>query len=81
MKEIVVVGVPIDSLGKPGGTELAPGALREHGIAEALGARDAGDLPVRIVGEDRDPASAIVGDSTVVATEGVRDGDAVRAAP
>ena len=75
MKEIVVVGVPIDSLGKPGGTELAPGALREHGIAEALGARDAGDLPVRIVGEDRDPASGIVGYPTVVTTcEGVRDG-------
>ena len=49
--------------------------MREHGIAEALGARDAGDLPVRIVGEDRDPASGIVGYPTVVATcEGVRDG-------
>ena len=75
MKAIVVVGVPIDSLGKPGGTELAPGVLRDHGIAEALGARDAGDLPVRIVGEERDPASGIVGYPTVVATcEGVRDG-------
>jgi arginase len=75
VKAIVVVGVPIDSLGKPGGTELAPGVLREHGIAEALGARDAGDLPVRIVGEERDPASGIVGYPTVVATcEGVRDG-------
>jgi arginase len=75
VKAIVVVGVPIDSLGKPGGTELSPGALREHGIAEALGARDAGDLPVRIVGEDRDPASGIVGYPTVVTTcEGVRDG-------
>ena len=74
-REIVLVGVPIDSLGKPGGTELAPGALREQGIAEALGARDAGDLPVRIVGEERDPASGIVGYPTVVSTcEGVRDG-------
>ena len=74
-REIVLVGVPIDSLGKPGGTELAPGVWREAGIAEALGARDAGDLPVRIVGEERDPASGIVGYPTVVTTcEGVRDG-------
>ena len=49
--------------------------LREQGIVEALGARDAGDLPVRIVGEERDPASGIVGYPTVVSTcEGVRDG-------
>ena len=72
---IVVVGVPIDSLGKPGGTELSPGVYREQDVAEALGARDAGDLPVRIVGEDRDPVSGIVGYPTVVSTcEGVRDG-------
>ena len=43
-RESVVVGVPIDSYGKPGGTELAPATLRELGIVEALGARDAGDL-------------------------------------
>jgi arginase len=75
VREIVVIGVPIDSLGKPGGTELSPGVYREQGIVEALGARDAGDLPVRIVGEDRDPGSGIVGYPTVVSTcEGVRDG-------
>jgi arginase len=74
-REIVVVGVPIDSLGKPGGTELSPGVYREQGVVEALGARDAGDLPVRIVGEERDPDSGIVGYPTVVSTcEGVRDG-------
>lgn len=71
----VVVGVPIDSLGRPGGTESAPRALREAGVVDALGARDAGDLPVRIVGEARDPASGIVGYETVVAaSEGIRDG-------
>ncbi len=53
MKAIVVVGVPIDSLGKPGGTDLSPGVLREQGIVDA---RDARDLPVRIVGGERDPA-------------------------
>jgi arginase len=74
-RDAVVVGVPIDSLGKPGGTELAPAALREAGIVEALGASDGGDLDVRIVGTERDPESGIVGYSTVVATcEGVRDG-------
>jgi arginase len=74
-REIVIVGVPIDSLGKPGGTELSPGVWRGHGIVEALAARDAGDLPVRISGEQRDPASGIVGYPTVVTTcEGVRDG-------
>jgi arginase len=74
-RQIVVVGVPIDSLGKPGGTELSPGVWREQGVVEALGAHDAGDLPVRIVGAARDPASGIVGYPTVVATcEGVRDG-------
>jgi arginase len=68
------LGVPIDSLGKPGGTELSPGVWREQGVVEALGARDAGDVGVRIVGEERDPASGIVGYPTVVSTcEGVRD--------
>jgi arginase len=75
MRGQVTVGVPIDSLGKPGGTELAPRALRDAGIVEALGARDAGDLPVRIVGEERDPESGIVGYPTVVTTgTGIRDG-------
>jgi arginase len=74
-RDVVVVGVPIDSLGKPGGTELAPAALREQGIVEILGARDGGDLDVRIVGTERDPESGIVGYPTVVTTcEGVRDG-------
>jgi arginase len=74
-RDVVVVGVPIDSLGKPGGTELAPAALREQGIVEILGARDGGDLDVRIVGTERDPESGIVGYPTVVSTcEGVRDG-------
>ena len=74
-RELVIVGVPIDSLGTPGGTEGAPQALRQAGIVAALAARDAGDLPVRIAGTDRDPESGIVGYPSVVRTcEGVRDG-------
>jgi arginase len=74
-REPVVVGVPIDSYGTPGGTELAPAMLRELGIVEALGARDAGDLAVRIVGTERDPERGIVGyDSVVETSRGIRDG-------
>jgi arginase len=74
-RTLTVVGVPIDSLGTPGGTELAPGALREAGVAGELGARDAGDLAVRIAGTERDLESGIVGYPSVVRTcEGVRDG-------
>jgi arginase len=74
-RALVVIGVPIDSLGTPWGTEGAPAALRDAGVVAALGARDAGDLPVRIAGTDRDPGSGIVGYPSVVRTcEGVRDG-------
>ena len=56
------IGVPIDSVGRAGGTEHAPAALREAGLLDAIGARDAGDLPVRIRGEERDPALGHRGD-------------------
>jgi arginase len=75
VRESVVVGVPIDSYGTPGGTELAPAMLRELGIVEALGARDAGDVGVRIVGTDRDEASGVLAYGSVVeASKGIRDG-------
>ena len=41
-----ILGAPIDSVGRAGGTEHAPRALREHGLVERLGARDDGDLDV-----------------------------------
>ena len=73
--ERVIVGVPIDSVGGGGGTELAPGALRSAGVVAAVGAIDAGDLDVRITGTVRDAATGIVGYPTVLATvRGVRDG-------
>ena len=41
----------------------------------AVSARDAGDLDVRITGEQRDPVTGIVGYPSVVSsTEGIREG-------
>ena len=75
MRQPLVVGVPIDSYGTPGGTELAPATLRELGIVEALGARDAGDLGVQIRGTERDAASGMLAyDAVVEASRGIRDG-------
>jgi arginase len=74
MSAWIVLGVPIDSVGRSGGTELAPAALRDAGLAERLGIEDRGDLDVRIRGE-RDPETGIVGSPDVLATT-----SAVRAA-
>ncbi len=75
MNATVTIGVPVDSVGRSGGTELGPGTLRELGLPEALGARDEGDLAVRIRGEERDPATGIVASPDVLACTG-----AIRAA-
>jgi arginase len=61
-----VLGVPIDTIGAPAGgppfgTEASPAALRALGLPTRLGARDLGDLEVRVTGPDRDPVSGIVG--------------------
>jgi arginase len=61
------IGVPIDSVGRAGGTEHAPQAVREHGLIERLGAHDAGDLDVRIRGEERDPETGLLGSADVLA--------------
>jgi arginase len=62
------IGVPVDSVGRSGGTEHAPAALRELGLPAVLGGPDAGDLDVRIRGEERDPETGIVASSDVLAT-------------
>jgi arginase len=68
-----VLGVPIDSVGRSGGTEVAPAALREAGLVERIGAADRGDLDVRIRGDERDPETGIVGSPDVLAmTSAVR---------
>jgi arginase len=71
--KFVLTGVPVDSAGVPAadappyGCELAPDALRDAGLAAALGATDGGDMPARIVGQDRDPDSGVVGWPSVAA--------------
>ncbi|GAB4058402.1 hypothetical protein [Catellatospora paridis] len=63
---ITVVGVPIDCVGVPEagdppfGTELSPGALRAAGLVAAVGGRDGGDLPVRLVGRVRDEHTGVL---------------------
>ena len=58
---LVMIGAPIDSVGRCGGAELGPVALRELGLAEALGAaKDRGDLEISIRGDDRDPDTGVV---------------------
>ena len=64
----IAIGVPIDSVGRAGGTELAPAALRERGLVARLGARDGGDLDVTIRGDERDTESGVIGIDDVVAT-------------
>ena len=61
------IGVPIDSVGRRGGTEYAPRALRDAGVVEGLGARDRGDLDVHIREEHRDGATGVVGIADVLA--------------
>jgi arginase len=68
MDATVTIGVPVDSVGRSGGTETAPAVLRELGLTEALGAHDEGDLAVRIRGETRDPVTGLVASDDVLAT-------------
>lgn len=68
MDEWTLIGVPIDSVSRSGGAELAPAALRELGLSAAIGAEDAGDLGVRIRGEERDPDTGILASPDVLAS-------------
>ncbi len=64
----MTIGVPFDSVGRGGGTETAPSALRDLGLPGALGARDEGDLAVRIRGDERDPDTGLVASDDVLAS-------------
>jgi arginase len=63
-----VIGVPIDSVGRAGGTEHAPAALRERDLVARVGADDRGDLDVVIRGDARDPETGVIGIAGVLAT-------------
>ena len=73
-RPIVTTGVPIDCITAQTadsplfGTELSPDALRRAGLPGAVGAADNGDLDVRLVGRDRDPATGVLGWPSVVTT-------------
>lgn len=62
------MGVPIDSVGRAGGTEHAPAAVRERDLLARVGAEDPGDLDVRIRGDERDPGTGVIGIDGVLAT-------------
>ncbi len=73
------IGVPIDSVGRDGGTEHGPAALRELGLPEALRGRDLGELEVRIRGEERDAATGLLaGEAVLETTRRIRDAVATR---
>ena len=65
---MVLIGAPADSVSRGGAAELAPQALRELDLPAVLGGGDAGDLPVRIRGEGRDPETGLIGSDDVLAT-------------
>lgn len=60
--------MPIDSVGRSGGTEHGPAALRDLGLVAALGGADGGDLGVSIRGQTRDPGTGILANDDVLAT-------------
>lgn len=68
MKPLAYIGIPIDSVGRRGGTEHAPEVLRDLGLPATLGGEDGGDLDVRIRGEERDAATGILASDDVLAT-------------
>jgi arginase len=79
-RSLVMVGAPEDCYCAPEadadafGTELAPAALRMAGLADATGAIDDGDLPVRLVGTVRDAGTGVLGwPSVLQLTATVRD--------
>jgi arginase len=73
------LGVPIDSVGRSGGTEHAPVSFRAYSRGDDPWlAADAGDLDVRIRGDVRDPASGVIAiEDVLMMTRAV--GDAVEA--
>lgn len=61
------LGAPADSVLRGGGAERSPARLRELALPTCLNAADAGDLPISVRGNDRDPNTGIVGSDHVIA--------------
>jgi arginase len=57
----VLVGAPLDCSGTDRGEARAPRALREAGLAERTGARDAGDVDVTVDDPNRDARTGVIG--------------------
>ena len=71
MHDWTYLGVPIDSVGRSGGTEHAPAAFRSQTRPDdPWAADDAGDLDVRIRGDVRDPESGVIAIDDVLAMTG-----------
>jgi arginase len=68
VENVAFLGIPIDSVGRDGGTEHGPSALRGLGLPAALGSEDRGDLEVRIRGDERDPETGILASEDVLET-------------
>jgi arginase len=65
------LGVPIDSSGGFAGCERMPAALRAAGLGDALAGTDLGNLQVALADPVRDPASGIIGLTSLVAATSV----------
>ena len=57
----VLVGAPLDCSGTDRGEARAPEALRDAGLAERTGARDAGDVDATVDDPNRDARTGVVG--------------------
>ena len=60
MARWVVIDAGLDCSGTGRGEAKAPAALRDAGVVTALGARDAGDVPISVNDPTRDPVTGIV---------------------
>jgi arginase family enzyme len=57
----ILVGAPLDCSGTNRGEARAPRALRDAGLVERTGARDAGDVDATIDDPDRDGRTGVIG--------------------
>lgn len=77
-----LAGIAIDSAGVTGGTELTPGALRQHSRLARMAMTDHGDIAAPVHDARRDPRSGLVGHREVVAaTRAIRSAFLDRLAP